>query len=154
MDSAPHAAVPRGRFHADRRENVPNRGGSGPSSPIPSGATPAAHPGSPFPGKRGAWHPGIDDSWPLRNPCRTGYRQTLNPLLESLAMANAQCRTCDRAANSGAYCSSCAADIMANALKPFYGGQRKKFPLQQGKFPTRLEPTSSRRSSQPRLLGS
>ena len=41
-------------------------------------------------------------------------------------MANAKCRTCDRAADAGAYCSSCAAAIMAKALNPFFGGRRKK----------------------------
>ena len=47
-------------------------------------------------------------------------------------MANAKCRTCERSVDAGAYCSSCAADIMAKALNPFFGGRRKKFP--------RLEP--------------
>ena len=41
-------------------------------------------------------------------------------------MANAKCRSCDHAADAGAYCSSCAAGIMANALNPFFGGRRKK----------------------------
>ncbi len=41
-------------------------------------------------------------------------------------MANAKCRTCDRAAD--AYCSMCAADITAKALNPFFGGRRKKSP--------------------------
>ena len=43
-------------------------------------------------------------------------------------MANAKCRSCDRAADAGAHCSSCAADIMAKALNPFFGGRRKKLP--------------------------
>ena len=43
-------------------------------------------------------------------------------------MANEKCRTCDRAADAGAYCSSCVADIMAKSLNPFFGGQRKKLP--------------------------
>ena len=34
-------------------------------------------------------------------------------------MANAKWRTCDRAADAGAYCNSCAADIKAKALNPF-----------------------------------
>ena len=34
-------------------------------------------------------------------------------------MADAKCRCCDHAA--GANCSSCAADIMANALNSFFG---------------------------------
>ncbi len=41
-------------------------------------------------------------------------------------MANAKCRSCDHAADSGAYCSSCAADIMTRALNPFFGRRRKK----------------------------
>ena len=44
------------------------------------------------------------------------------------AMANRTCRTCDRAADAGAYCSSCAAGIMAKALNPFHGRRRKKLP--------------------------
>ena len=43
-------------------------------------------------------------------------------------MANAECRFCDHGADAGAYCSSCAADIMAKALDPFFGGRRKKLP--------------------------
>ena len=35
---------------------------------------------------------------------------------------------CNRAADTVAYCSPCAADIMAKALSPFHGGRRKKFP--------------------------
>ena len=43
-------------------------------------------------------------------------------------MANAKCRTCDHVAAAGAYCGTCAADIMAKALNPFFGGRRKKLP--------------------------
>ena len=43
-------------------------------------------------------------------------------------MANAKCSPCERSADAGAYCSSCAAAILAKALNPFYGGRRKKFP--------------------------
>ena len=43
-------------------------------------------------------------------------------------MANAKCRTCDRAAEAGAYCSSRAAAIMAKALNSYFGGQRKRLP--------------------------
>lgn len=43
-------------------------------------------------------------------------------------MANAKCRNCDRRAEAGAYCSSCAADIMAKALNPFFGRKWKKLP--------------------------
>ena len=41
-------------------------------------------------------------------------------------MANAKCRSCDHDA-VGAYCSSCAAHIMAKALNSFFVGRRKKF---------------------------
>ena len=41
-------------------------------------------------------------------------------------MANAKCRNCDNDADAGAYCSSCAAAIMAKALNPFFGGKWKK----------------------------
>ena len=41
-------------------------------------------------------------------------------------MANAKCRSYDHAADAGAYCSSCAADIMAKALNPSFGGRREK----------------------------
>ena len=40
-------------------------------------------------------------------------------------MANAKCRSCDHAADAGVCCSSYAADIMAKALNPFFGGRRK-----------------------------
>ena len=43
-------------------------------------------------------------------------------------MANAKCRKCERAADAGAYCSSCAADIMAKALNPSFCGRWKKSP--------------------------
>ncbi len=43
-------------------------------------------------------------------------------------MANGKCGSCDRAADSGAHYSSCAAVIMTNALNPFFSGRRKKFP--------------------------
>ena len=41
-------------------------------------------------------------------------------------MANAKCRSSDHAADAGAYCSSCAAAIMAKAFNPVFGGRRKK----------------------------
>ena len=41
-------------------------------------------------------------------------------------MANPTCRNCDRSADAGAYCGSCAAAIMAKALNPFFGGKWKK----------------------------
>ena len=40
-------------------------------------------------------------------------------------MATAKCRSCDHAA-AGTCCSSGAADIMAKALDPFFGGGHKK----------------------------
>ncbi len=43
-------------------------------------------------------------------------------------MANAKCRKCDRAADAGAYCSSCASDIMAKALNPSFCRRWKKSP--------------------------
>ena len=36
-------------------------------------------------------------------------------------MANAKCRSCDHAADAGAYCSSCAADIMPTLSTPSPG---------------------------------
>ena len=41
-------------------------------------------------------------------------------------MTDATCRNCDRTADAGAYCSVCAADIMAKAFNPFFGGRSKK----------------------------
>ena len=41
-------------------------------------------------------------------------------------MANAKCRICRRVADAGFYCGTCAADIMAKALNPVFGGRRKK----------------------------
>ena len=48
--------------------------------------------------------------------------------LRAVAMGNPTCRKCDRAADSDAYCSSCAATIMARALIPLHGGRRKRSP--------------------------
>ena len=39
-------------------------------------------------------------------------------------MANPTCRNCDRSADAGAYCSTCAAGIMAIALDPHFRGSR------------------------------
>ena len=41
------------------------------------------------------------------------------------AMTTAECGRCDRDADLGAYCRSCADGIMAKALTPFLGGLRK-----------------------------
>ncbi len=38
-------------------------------------------------------------------------------------MANTECRNCDNGASTGAYCSCCAAHIMAKALNRFFGGK-------------------------------
>ena len=51
-------------------------------------------------------------------------------------MANAKCRSCDHAADAGAYCSPCAADLMAKALNPFFGGRRKKLPRPEPPMPS------------------
>ena len=58
-------------------------------------------------------------------------------------MANAKCKTCDRAADAGACCGTCAADIMVKALSPFFGGRRKKLP--RPKPPRPSAPSSQHR---------
>ena len=68
-------------------------------------------------------------------------------------MTNGTCRRCDRPADAGPYCSSCAADVMAKALNPCHGGRRKKLPGQHSKFPSRPAQTSPALSSQPSLFG-
>ena len=40
-------------------------------------------------------------------------------------MASHTCRNCDRNADAGAYCSSCAADIMPSALNTHFRIWRK-----------------------------
>lgn len=60
-------------------------------------------------------------------------------------MADGKCRKCHRAADSGAYCNSCAAEIMANALNPQYGRGRKK-----GAIPEPARPSSP--PAHPRLF--
>ena len=59
-------------------------------------------------------------------------------------MRNTKCRNCDNGADTGAYCSSCAANIMAKALNPFFGGKWKK--------EARPELTRSSKSSVPPSL--
>ena len=54
-------------------------------------------------------------------------------------MASATCRTCHRSADAGAYCNSCAADIMANSLSPYDAVRHKKFPGRQEKLPRGVE---------------
>ena len=63
-------------------------------------------------------------------------------------MANAKCRSCDHADDAGAYCSSCAADIVAKALNPFSGGRRKKLPRRRAPRPS-APSTNSGSSSNP-----
>ena len=67
-------------------------------------------------------------------------------------MANPSCRTCDRSADAGAYCSSCAAGIMASALNPHFRGRRKKLPPGQGTLPRRPRPQAGNTSGQQRLF--
>ena len=53
-------------------------------------------------------------------------------------MANATCKNCDRSADAGTYCRSCADRIMARALNPFFRGRQKKLPCpEQVKAPVR-----------------
>ena len=54
---------------------------------------------------------------------------------EAWAVANPIRRTCDRAADAGAYCSPCAGEIMASALNLHCRGRRKKLPPGQGILP-------------------
>ena len=67
-------------------------------------------------------------------------------------MANATCRNCDRSADAGAYCSSCAAGIMATALNPHFRGRRKRLPPGQRTLPRRAGPTADTTSGQQRLF--
>ena len=67
-------------------------------------------------------------------------------------MANPTCRTWDRSADAGAYCSSCAADIMAKASTPHLPGRRKKIFPGQGTLPPRPEPKASDTSGQQPLV--
>ena len=60
-------------------------------------------------------------------------------------MATAKRHSCDHAA-AGACCSSCAADIMAKALAPFFGGRHKKSRRPQPPKPS--APSAQHRLSQ------
>ena len=62
-------------------------------------------------------------------------------------MANAKCRSCNRSAGAGAYCSSCAAAIMAKALDSFFGRRRKKSPRSEPPRPS--TPSLNAASSEP-----
>ena len=68
-------------------------------------------------------------------------------------MANPTCRNCDRSADAGAYCSSCAASIMANALSSHFRGRHKKLPSEQPKLRRQPGPTVADTSGQQRLFG-
>ena len=68
-------------------------------------------------------------------------------------MANPTCRNCDRSADVGAYCSSCAAGIMASALKPHFRGRSKKLPPRSRTLPQRPGPTAGNSSGQQRMFG-
>ena len=72
--------------------------------------------------------------------------------LEGLVIANPTCRNCDRSADAGAYCSWCAAGIMANALNPHFRGRRKELHPGQGALPRRPGPTVGGTSGQQLLF--
>ena len=67
-------------------------------------------------------------------------------------MANPKCRSCDHAADAGAYCSSCAGEIMAKALNRHFRGRRTKLPPGQRALPRRPGPTVADTSGQQRLF--
>ena len=69
---------------------------------------------------------GTDDACPLRMRDSSRYPETLTLPSRAVTLADQACRPCGRTAAAGAYCSSCAAAIMARALNPFYGGRLKK----------------------------
>ena len=49
-------------------------------------------------------------------------------------MANPTCRNCDRSADAGAYCSSCAAGILSSALNPTSAADGRNFHQGNGHF--------------------
>ena len=67
-------------------------------------------------------------------------------------MANPTCRNCDRSADDGAYCSSCAAAIMTSTINPRFHGRRKRLPSGRGTLLQRLGPTADNSSTQQRLF--
>ena len=67
-------------------------------------------------------------------------------------MANPTCRYCDRSADAGTYCSSCASGIMASALNPHCRGRRKELPPEQRTLPRRPGSTVGNTSGQQRLF--
>ena len=58
-------------------------------------------------------------------------------------MANPTCRNCNRSADAGAYCSSCAAGIMASALNPHFRQDKGHFHGDQDPLPTTLQVNSA-----------
>ena len=68
-------------------------------------------------------------------------------------MANPTCRNCDRSADAGAYCSTCAAGIMAKAFNPHFRGRSKKIPPRSQALPLPPGPTADHSSGQQRLFG-
>ena len=69
------------------------------------------------------------------------------------AMANPICRNCERSADAGAYCSSCAAGIMASALNPHFRDRRKRLHPGPDTLPRRPGPTVADTSGQQCLFG-
>ena len=106
---------------------------------------PAGVRGPAFPGERGVpGHRGMMTVAPCEARVARGIVKPSILSPRGLAMANAQCWTGDRAAGAGACGSSCAADIMANAINPFYAVQRRQLPPLQGKLSMRTESTYAR----------
>ena len=66
---------------------------------------------------------GIDGSCPLRERDREVTVKPATVHSRASVMANTECRNCDNGASTGAYCSCCAAHIMAKALNRFFGGK-------------------------------
>ena len=67
-------------------------------------------------------------------------------------MANPTFRNCQRSADFGVYCSSCAAKIMARALNLYSRGRRKRLPPAQRILPRLPVPTVSNIPGQQRLF--
>ena len=67
-------------------------------------------------------------------------------------MANPTCRNCDRSADAGAYCSSCATGIMDKAFNPHFRGRRKRLPPKQRTLLRRPGPTAGNTSGQQPLF--
>ena len=91
---------------------------------------------------------GITDSQALWGEGRKGYRKLLTPPTRASVIANAKCRSCDHAADAGAYCSSCAADIMAGPSTPSPADAERGSPGRSGPDPP-LPPLNTGCSSNP-----